>query len=59
VQYRKSQEVNFDGIDVDGKASSPDGAYLVQKRSIDFMPLYQVRKNFDDNIVESAQYVKW
>ena len=58
VQYRKSQDIDFDGSDVDGKASSPDGAYLVQKRSIDFVPLYKVRKNFDDNIKESAQYVK-
>lgn len=58
VQYRKTQEVNFDGIDVDGKGRSPDGAYLLQKRGIDFVPLYKVRKNFDDNIKESVEYVK-
>jgi len=58
VRYRKTQEVNFDTMDVDGKARTPDGAYLVQKRSIDFMPLYKVRKNFDDNIKESVEYVK-
>lgn len=58
VQYRKTQDVNFDAMDVDGQARSPDGAYLVQKRSIDFMPLYKVRKNFDDNIKESVEYVK-
>lgn len=58
VQYRKSQEVNFDAMDVDGQARNPDGAYLVQKRGIDFVPLYKVRKNFDDNIKESAEYMK-
>lgn len=58
VQYRKTQEVNFDAMDVDGQGRSPDGAYLVQKRGIDFMPLYKVRKNFDDNIKESVEYVK-
>ena len=58
VQYRKSQEVNFDGSDIDGQVRNPDGAYLVQKRGIDFIPLYKVRKNFDDNIKESAEYVK-
>lgn len=58
VQYRKSQDVNFDAMDVDGQVRNPDGAYLVQKRSIDFMPLYKVRKNFDDNIKDSAQYMK-
>jgi hypothetical protein len=58
VQYRKTQDVNFDAMDVDGVARSPDGAYLVQKRGIDFIPLYKVRKNFDENIKESVEYVK-
>jgi len=58
VEYRKSQDVNFDGSDVDGKVRNPDGAYLVQKRGIDFMPLYKVRKNFDENIRESVEYMK-
>lgn len=58
VQYRKTQDVNFDGMDVDGVVRNPDGAYLVQKRGIDFIPLYQVRKNFDDNIKESVEFVK-
>jgi hypothetical protein len=58
VQYRKTQEVNFDGSDVDGQVRNPDGAYLVQKRGIDFIPLYKVRKNFDDSIKESVNHVK-
>ena len=58
VTYRKTQEVNFDAAEVDGAIRSPDGAYLVQKRGIDFAPLYKVRKNFDDNIKESIEYVK-
>ena len=58
VTYRKTQEVNFDGSDVDGQVRNPDGAYLVQKRGVDFVPLYKVRKNFDDNIRESVEYDK-
>ena len=58
VQYRKTQDVNFDAVDVDGAVRSPDGAYLVQKRGIDFNPLYKVRKNFDENIKESVEYVR-
>ena len=58
VKYRKSQEVNFDGSDVDGQVRNPDGAYLVQKRGIDFVPLYKVRKNFDDSIKDSVNHVK-
>ena len=58
VQFRKTQDVDFDAVDVDGNVRSPDGAYLVQKRGIDFVPLYKVRKNFDDSIKESVNHVK-
>lgn len=58
VEYRKTQDVNFDAVDVDGQVRNPDGAYVVQKRVIDFLPLYKVRRNFDENIKESVEYVK-
>jgi hypothetical protein len=58
VQYRKTQDVNFDAMDVDGQVRIPDGAYVVQKRVIEFLPLYKVRRNFDENIKESVDYVK-
>lgn len=58
VQYRKTQDVNFDETNIDGAVHNPDGAYVVQKRGVDFMPLYKVRGNFDENIKESAQYIK-
>ena len=58
IEYRKTQEVNFDAVDVDGQVRNPDGAYVVQKRVVDFLPLYKVRRNFDENIKESVDYVK-
>lgn len=57
VQFRKTQEVNFDAQGVDGVARNPDGAYVVQKRGVDFVPMYKVRKGFDEYIKESLQYV--
>lgn len=58
VSYRKTQEVRFDGSDVDGLARSPDGAYLQQKKGIKFLPLYKVDKSFDRDIKSSVDYVK-
>jgi lipopolysaccharide export system protein LptC len=58
VVIRKTQSVDFEGDTVDGIARSPDGVYLVQKRSIDFVPLYKVRGKFDENIRSSIEYVK-
>lgn len=56
--YRKTQEVSFDGADIDGVARSPDGAYLLQKRGIKFMPLYRAQKHFDNDVKESIEYLK-
>jgi hypothetical protein len=58
VQYRKTQEVSFDGSDVDGQVRSPDGAYLLQKRGVPFMPLYKVNNQFEKNILESVEYLR-
>jgi len=58
VTYRKTQEVNFDGSDIDGQVRSPDGAYLLQKRGVKFMPLYKVNNQFEKNILESVEYLR-
>jgi hypothetical protein len=58
VKYRKVQEVSFEETDIDGQVRNPDGAYLVQKRGVDFMPLYKVKKNFDDSLKDSVEYLK-
>ena len=58
VIYRKSQNVDFDGSAIDGVARTPDGAYLVQKRGVKFLPLYKVKKQFDENIKDSVKYLR-
>jgi hypothetical protein len=58
VTIRKTQSVDFEGDTVDGQARHPDGSYLVQKRSVDFIPLYKVRERFDENIKNSIDYLK-
>jgi hypothetical protein len=56
--FKKTQEVNFEGSDVDGIVRSPDGAYLSQKKGMKFLPLYNVKKNFDKEIKSSVEYVR-
>jgi hypothetical protein len=58
VEYRKTQEVNFDGSDIDGQVRSPDGAYLLQKRGVKFIPLYKVDNQFEKKILESVEYLR-
>ena len=56
VKYNKTQEVNFEDQSIDGKINSPDGAYLLQKRGVQFIPLYKVNNQFEKNILESVEY---
>lgn len=55
---RKVQEVNFDEMSLKGTIRNPDGAYLVQKRGLKFLPLHQIKKDMDARIRESSFYVK-
>jgi hypothetical protein len=58
IKYRKTQEVSFDSESVDGVARNPYGAYLTQKRGMEFAPLYRVKDHFDENIKDSVNYLK-
>lgn len=58
TSVRKVQEINFSELNLKGTIRNPDGAYLVQKRGIKFMPLYDVQKEMDQKIRESVQYVR-
>ena len=57
-EVRKSQDVNFAEVDIEGKTHNPDGAFLVQKRGIDFVPLYKMKTQFDQRIKESVNYLR-
>jgi len=54
---RQVQEVNFSDMNLKGTIRNPDGAYLVQKRGIKFMPLYEVQKDLDQKIRETPIYI--
>lgn len=58
AKYRKTQEVNFDGSDIEGQRRSPDGSYLHQKRGVKFMPLYRVNLQLEKNISDSVEYLR-
>ncbi len=55
---RKVQEVNFSEMSIKGTIRNPDGAYLVQKRGLKFLPLYDVKKDMDSRIRDASFYVR-
>lgn len=54
----KTQEVNFDEMSLQGQVRNPQGAYLVQKNGIQFMPLYDIQKNVDQKIRKSQEWMR-
>lgn len=55
---RKVQEVNFSEMSLKGTVRNPDGAFLVQKKGIKFLPLHDVQKDMDARIREASFYVR-
>ena len=57
TKVRQVQEVNFSEMNLQGTVRNPDGAYLVQKKGLKFMPLHNVQKDVDQRIRETALYI--
>ena len=56
-KVRQVQEVNFSEMNLKGTIRNPDGAYLVQKKGLKFMPLHDVQKDMDQNLRETSIYI--
>lgn len=54
----KTQEVNFEEMSLQGQIRNPQGAYLVQKNGIRFMPLIEIQKNLDAKIRQSQGWMR-
>lgn len=55
---REIQEVNFSEMNLKGTIRNPDGAYLVQKKGLKFMPLHDIQKDVDQKIRETSLYIE-
>lgn len=54
----KTQEVNFEEMSLQGQIRNPQGAYVVQKNGIRFMPLIEIQKNLDKKIRQSQGWMR-
>lgn len=58
IKVRQTQEVNFSEMNLKGTIRNPDGAYLVQKKGLKFLPLYNIQKDLDQKIREASLYTE-
>lgn len=54
----KPQRIDFDGLDVDGEVRTPDGQYLLQKSGVDFLPIYEVKDEMQNEIKKSVFFLR-
>lgn len=57
TKVRKIQEVNFSEMNLKGTIRNPDGAYLVQKKGLKFLPLHDIQKDMDQKIRETSFFI--
>lgn len=57
-KFKKTQEISFDGQDIDGQSRSPDGSFVNPQKGIKFMPLYKLDKKLERSIKESVEFVR-
>lgn len=50
---KEVQEINFDEMDLKGIIRNPDGSFIVQKKKIKFIPLFEITRSLDEKIRKS------
>lgn len=54
----KAQRIDFDALDVDGEVRTPDGQYILQKSGVDFLPIYEVKSEMQNEIKKTIFFLR-
>tara|TARA_Y100000034_G_scaffold120562_1_gene163619 strand:- start:410 stop:634 length:225 start_codon:yes stop_codon:yes gene_type:complete len=58
VVYKKTTEIDFEGVEVEGQLVKPQGSLILERRRAAFNPLIRIRKDFNVEIKESINNIK-
>ncbi len=58
AQKEKPKRIDFDALDVDGEVRTPDGQYILQKSGVDFLPIYEVKTEMQNEIKKSIYFLR-
>jgi len=58
TKYRKKTVIDFDDVLLEGELKKPTGAYITERREMNFTNLIQTRKNFEQEMVKSVDVLK-
>jgi hypothetical protein len=58
VVYKKKTEIDFEGVEVEGTLTKPQGSLLLERKHAKFNPMIKLRTDFDDEMEQSVKEVK-
>lgn len=58
AQKEKAKRIDFDALEVDGEVRTPDGQYILQKSGVDFLPIYEVKTEMQNEIKKSIYFLR-
>jgi hypothetical protein len=58
IIYSERTEIDFEAIDIDGELVKPQGALLIERGSVRFSPLIELRLDFDEEMNRSVNSIK-
>lgn len=54
----KRQTIDLEGADIDGEVRTPTGDYVLQKSGVDFLPLYEKKKEMNKEIKKTIHFLR-
>lgn len=58
AKKKKRQTIDLEGVDVDGEVRTPTGDYVLQKSGVDFLPLYEKKREMNQEIKKSIHFLR-
>lgn len=55
---KKRQTIDLEGADIDGEVRTPTGDYVLQKSGVDFLPLYENKREMNKEIKKTVHFLR-
>lgn len=55
---KKRQTIDLEGADIDGEVRTPTGDYVLQKSGVDFLPLYEKKREMNKEIKKTIHFLR-
>lgn len=55
---KKRQTIDLEGADIDGEIRTPTGDYVLQKSGVDFLPLYEKKREMNKEIKKTVHFLR-